>query len=491
MPRFINRALVVLVVVAAVATTWILWHTRDRNRGYTVDIRLRPRDGGRSDALRVGFGRETITPDLSRTVWLAGFATGRRATAVHDDLWAVAAVVDDGEHRVGLVVLDAIGLFHDDVVTIRRRVADSTPLDYLVVASTHNHSTPDLMGLWGPRAGFSGVDAAYRRRVIESAARAAVAAAADLSVTRLSLLEIPLAPEGLVADSRDPQVFDATLRMMHFTRPDGSTIGSVINWADHPETLWADNTEITSDFPGYLRTALERGISVDSLPPVAGLGGIHVYVNGAIGGLMTTNPETGVVDPFDRQIYQPPSHQKARAVGRRLASTILKALAAEPVPETTPRLTVTARTIELALDNPLFRLASAVGTIDRGQPRWNHIRSEIALITLGEASIACIPGELYPEIANGGIAHPDGADFEVTPQEVPPIRDLMPGRIKFLFGLANDEVGYIIPKSEWDDRAPWLYGSSERHYGEISSPGPETGPLLHTAFKRLVAEAGL
>jgi hypothetical protein len=161
------------------------------------------------------------------------------------------------------------------------------------------------------------------------------------------------------------------------------------------------------------------------------------------------------------------------------------------VPETTPRLTVTARTTELALDNPLFRLASAVGTIDRGQPKWNHLRSEIALITLGEASIACIPGELYPEIANGGIAHPDGADFEVTPQEVPPIRDLMPGRIKLLFGLANDEVGYIIPKSEWDDRAPWLYGSSERHYGEINSLGPETGPLLHTAFKRLVAEAGL
>ena len=52
----------------------------------------------------------------------------------------------------------------------------------------------------------------------------------------------------------------------------------------------------------------------------------------------------------------------------------------------------------------------------------------------------------------------------------------MPGRVKFLVGLANDEVGYIIPKSEWDDAAPWLYGAPERHYGEINSLGPETAP---------------
>ena len=119
-------------------------------------------------------------------------------------LWAVAIVIDDGEHRVGLVALDAIGLFHDDVVAIRRRVAESTALDYLIVTSTHNHSTPDLMGLWGPRAGFSGVDDGYRRRVIDPPPAAAAAAAADLAPARLSLNEIPLPTDGLVADSRRP-----------------------------------------------------------------------------------------------------------------------------------------------------------------------------------------------------------------------------------------------------------------------------------------------
>jgi len=26
--------------------------------------------------------------------------------------------------------------------------------------------------------------------------------------------------------------------------------------------------------------------------------------------------------------------------------------------------------------------------------------------------------------------------------------------------LANDAIGYIIPKSEWDNEAPWIYGET-------------------------------
>jgi hypothetical protein len=410
---------------------------------------------------------------------------------VHDDLWAVAAVVDDGTRRIGLVALDAIGLFHDDVIAIRRRVPAELGIDYIIVTATHNHSAPDLMGLWGPRTGQSGVDPAYRDLVIAAAANSIIAAAAVAAPARLALNEIALPTEGLVADSRDPQVFDATLRLMHFTSPsDGSTIGTIVNWADHPETTWADNTEITADFPGYLRDILENGIRVGDERVVSGLGGMHVYVNGAIGGLMTTDPATTVADVFTGQDYGPPSHDKARAVGRRLGEAILTTLMARPsAPETQPQIGVMARTIELRLDNPLFRLASAAGIIDRGQPHWNRVRSEVALVTIGDASIACVPGELYPEIANGGIVRPAGADFDIAPIELPPLREMMPGRVKFLFGLANDEVGYIIPKSEWDDRAPWLFGAPTRLYGEINSLGPETGPAIHQAFRDLIRAA--
>lgn len=481
-----------MLLVAAASSGWVLWHTRDRTPGYALDQRVRPGTDVTDPPLAVGFGRATITPDLSRTVWLAGFANGRRATAVHDDLWATAIVIDDGAHRVALAALDAIGLFHDDVVAIRAKVAPRAAIDYVIVASTHNHSTPDLMGLWGPRAGFTGVDPAYRAHVIDATVDAIVAAFTARTPARVGFAEVPLSPAGLVADSRDPQVFDATLRLMHVTDPaDGHTLGSIVNWADHPETPWADNTEVTADFPGYLRDALEHGVVMDGRTALPALGGVHLYVNGAIGGLMTTNPGTTVEDPFTSERYTAPSHDKARAVGRRLADAVVTLVkdGGETV-EARPTLSVTARTLELALDNPLFRLASAAGTIDRGQPHWNRLRTEIAVVTVGASTWLCVPGELYPEIANGGITHPDGADFDVAPVEVPPLRSLMPGRVKFLIGLANDEVGYIIPKSEWDDRAPWLYGAAERHYGEINSLGPDTAPALHEAIKTLLADAG-
>ena len=100
--------------------------------------------------------------------------------------------------------------------------------------------------------------------------------------------------------------------------------------------------------------------------------------------------------------------------------------------------------------NKLFLAAEYLGLIDRGQMHWRTMRTEVALLTIGEVGVACVPGEIYPEVVNGGIERAPGGDFDIAPVEVPPLRELMPGRIKFVFGLANDELGYIIPKSEWN-----------------------------------------
>jgi hypothetical protein len=482
--RILVRVAIALLVLLASMGAWVVWNLRDLNPGSEFSLLVRAKATS-APTLRVGFGRRTINPDLARTVWLAGFGHGRAATAIHDDLYAVASVIDDGEHRVGIVALDAIGFFHDEVLAVRRAVGSSARLDYTIVASTHNHSTPDLLGIWGPGMFRSGIDPEYRRQVVDAAAAALRDAAGAIAAAAVSFVEIPLDPAGLVADTRDPQVFDATLRLMHFTAPEGTTIGSIVNWANHPETPWSRNTEVTADFPGYLRDALANGVTLAG-KRVEGLGGTHLYVNGAIGGLMTTNPATTVVDPFDGRAYSAPSHDKARAVGHRLAAAIFDALRTRATsPQSDARLAIAARTIELKMDNQLFRLASALGLFGRGQPRLNHVRSEVAMLTFGDAAIACVPGELYPEIANGGIVHPSGADFSGEPAEVPSLRELMPGRVKFLIGLANDEVGYIIPRSEWDAEPPWLFGAPSRHYGEINSLGPGTGPAIHAALREL------
>jgi hypothetical protein len=234
-----------------------------------------------------------------------------------------------------------------------------------------------------------------------------------------------------------------------------------------------------------LREALEKGVVIDGRVALSGLGGTHLFINGAIGGLITTSGKVTVTDPFTGTTYAPPSHDKSRALGWQLAARLAPVLS-HPAPATNRMaLAIHAHTLEIPVRNWAFFAAPMLGLLDRGHASWLKLRTEVALVRLGDASIVCVPGEIYPEIVNGGIERAPGGDFACDPVEVPPLRELMPGRVKFVFGLANDEIGYIIPKSEWDQKPPYLYGAERGVYGEINSLGPECAPTLHAAFRAL------
>jgi hypothetical protein len=104
--------------------------------------------------------------------------------------------------------------------------------------------------------------------------------------------------------------------------------------------------------------------------------------------------------------------------------------------------------------------------------------------------MAIIPGELYPELAIGGVENPPdaGADFPKAPIE-PLIFDQLPEfKYKLVFGLSNDMLGYIIPKRQWDREPPYCYGKPGPQYGEINSCGPEAAPIICEAFRKLAAD---
>ena len=82
---------------------------------------------------------------------------------------------------------------------------------------------------------------------------------------------------------------------------------------------------------------------------------------------------------------------------------------------------------------------------------------------IGQGYVAVTPLQmamLAAEIANGGIVRPTGADFDVEPVEVPAIRAFMPGRVKFLVGLANDEVSAKADATAIAEKQPFaVWGS--------------------------------
>lgn len=514
--RFLAKALfggvLLVLTLATLLFARAAWVFRDRVAGYSLKVAIDARNSAAAPKpLRVGFGRENITPAVGPNlppVWMAGFSNDHPATGVHDDLFAVATALDDGHSRIGLVVLDAIGFFHDDVVAVRQAVPADAKFDYVIVCATHNHSTPDLMGLWGPTLKLgkvnlpklgkvdlelprSGVDPAYRARVIAAAVKALTDAGKALQPAKVALHELKVNPAGLVKDTRQPEVFDADLRMMLFTHPEsGAVLGSIVGWGNHPETPWSGNTELTADFPGVIRDSLEKGVIYDGQTKLRGLGGTHVFVNACVGGLMTTHPSTTVHDPFLNQDFAKPSHDKTRAVGNSLVKMLLERIASSNAPSTaTAPIGVQAHTLELPLANEGFFAAGMLGLLERGHSRFGHMRTEVAFLTVGDASIACIPGEIYPELVNGGVVRAPGGDYDIEPLEIPPLRELMPGKVKFVFGLANDEIGYIIPKSEWDQQPPYLFHAKGAPYGEVNSVGPETAFLLHSAMRELISAA--
>ena len=513
MNRWFKGFLFFFISLILLLLAYFYFNVRDRHPGYNVDIFIRNES---LTTLKVGFSAVSITPEIVDRwtdvnkdakfnpgdgdtfedlngngkfdpIWIAGFGQKRAANGVHDKLWARTMVVDDGQSRIAITAIDAIGFMNDDILDVRKLISTEAAITYSVISSTHTHEAPDLLGLWGENIFTSGVNPEYLADVKRKTALSIDEATRNLTPAKLKLAINPNDAIALVKDTRMPMVFDEGLRMLQaISIETGETLGTLVAWADHPETLWSDNLLISSDFPHYVREGIENGVySHDSLIH-EGLGGVAVYLNGAIGGLMTTHPSLKVMDNFTGEIYKEPTYEKTKAQGDFLAYLGLKALDSSDYIVEKAGISIRAKSINLKFQNPLFRIGALLGLLDRGMNGWMQIRSEIAVFSIGPAHFVTVPGEIYPEIINGGIEAPDGQDYEIEPVEVPHIRSQMKGDFKFVLGMASDMVGYIIPKSQWDEQAPFTYGKEGGWYGEENSLGPETVPKIHRELGKLL-----
>jgi len=93
--------------------------------------------------LYAGVGETNITPPPD--VWMAGYSLrSSPAVGVHDDLFARALVLDDGEFRMGLVAMDLVSLDFELVQRIREGVSAQAgiPGEALLLNATHTHGGP-------------------------------------------------------------------------------------------------------------------------------------------------------------------------------------------------------------------------------------------------------------------------------------------------------------------------------------------------------------
>jgi len=453
-------------------------------------------------------------------IWMGGFDGDHPLLGKHDDIWARAVVLRTGEVTVALVSLDLVGFFNNHVDQIRKQVADKAKkhgIDYVLVASTHAHEGPDTMGQWGPQANGvplkTGVDPKLFAHILSQASKAVVTAADKMKKATLTAGSVETGREGFFRDGRDPQIFDTELVALRFAEASGDkTIATLVNWANHPEVLSDTNNYLTSDFPHYLRKAMEEAIpAAGSAAKLPALGGTSIFFPGALGCLMT--PLRVKVKDRAGKVHDKSNWDKSEALGINLAVKAREALAkGEKI--SAPVISAWVKPIKLPVENAMFQMVMGLKIFDRPTYDYNpnlpidktnqpKIKTEIAVIRVGPVTFFSMPGEAAPETLVGGYDGSKSYGIKIVdpnnknPPKLtkapkgPYLKARVPGKYKFFLGLGNDEIGYIVPAYNFVlGSPPYMDEAPGDHYTETNSLGPQTEPLLLKYYGELLKHVG-
>lgn len=370
-------------------------------------------------------------------VWLAGYRGDRWAKGVHDDLWVRALVLTEDRTAVLFISLDLVGYLFDEVDRVKEEIHKQFGIEssHVLIASTHDHSGPDAIGLWGP-GGKSGKDADYLKLLRERTLLCVKQAIANQKPARLAFAKIHYGDP--IEDSRPPKVIDDLLLSMRAVDEQGQTIATLVNYAMHAEVLNESNRMITADYPGVLRDALEDKY-----------GGTALFFAADLGGMQS---------PF--VFFH--SFWSCKNIGRAIAWKVIESQRVPSFPEI-GAISVESKKILMPVDNPRFQMAIKNGLFGETSKFTKQeggkifLPSELSVVRIGPAIFIAIPGEAFPELGNI-------------------IKEKIKSDFPFLIGLCNNEIGYIMPKEEWRDGG----------YEESMSLGPETGGQLVTAIEELI-----
>ena len=423
--------------------------------------------------LRVGAAKRTLDPTVEVAppdgqVFLGGYGLGavRRSTGVlGSGAWARAFVVDDGRAAIALVESDNQGAFaayelgRGEVgdIDIARAVEALRPglrADHIVIASDHSHAGQDLIGVWGgvpneylayvKAQTVAAIVAAYDARefadlwvgsvggvVSADATSVLTSQFDDSSCTPAPTPEDPghtTLPCSEPGDFPDWDLVDDSVRVLRATRPDGSTIATLVNFAAHSTVMGSGNRLISADWPGPTGEKVE-----------VALGGTAVVMPAANGRTQPERPSGS--DP-----------EKLDAYSSTIASLALEA-AADAVQVVGDEVAAKKRLIFEAADNAALLLLDFAGQagclvtpslcapIMRAKaPPWqdgNVIGTVVSALRVGDVLLTGTPGEPYPQVAFGIQRAVDAG--------APGLADVSH---HFLFSLADDQLGYLIAPTE-------------------------------------------
>jgi len=431
--------------------------------------------------LRVGTAAVKINPPLGTP--MAGYYHARGSQGVLDDLYAKAAVLDDGQTKVAFVVCDLISLPRGTVLESRRLIEEKTriPGGHVMISATHTHTGPALAressrddmdgGSSKPAKTYTGqLPTHIAQAVAEAHARLAPARAAYAreSEHRLAFCRRFWMKDGTVGWNpgklnpntiRPVGPIDPEVGVVYFDTADQKPLLTYVDFAMHSDTTGGQLT--SADYPG----ALARRLAECKGPEM-----LTLFANGTCGNLNHIN-----VQWADRQ-HGP---DEANRLGTILAAAVMKAyMDLKPAVDTTLR--VRSEVLQLPLPKVTdeeLRVAREIAgqgskakfmdqvqsykALDVAARQGKPLEVEVQVVSLGkDLAWVSTPGEVFVEI---GLS----------------IKAASPFRQTHVVELANGSVGYIPHRSAY----------AEGNYEVVSARCAEgSGEMLVTAAVRMLAE---
>jgi hypothetical protein len=443
-------------------------------------------------AFRIGFAKESVDPPAADvaagTFHLGGYGilptrptTGPMVLpdGTPEHLYARAMAIVNAQGKALLLAdIENQGTFAAykqcacGIWDVRRQVAADThvPVDSIVVNSDHSHSGPDLVGLWG------GVPVDYLQLVHDQTVRAleeALSGAVPAKLLAGSSTPVMPAPDrgGYVKGSATPgeelvhsqftkdaltghddAAVDTQLRVLQAVTPSGKLLGTLLNYAGHATTTGSENLRYSADWPGWVATKTEQALG----EPVA------VTMVADVGRSQPPRPYSAT--PCGAGFRGGCDADKLDTYSRILLPFVVSALSgARPVTsdEIANREVFTRET---AINAALLGVSysgevpvNGYGAYRAATPPWatgDLIGTFVSAHRVGDLLLTAAPGEAYPDIR-----------FALQ-------RSVRGASLVFTFGLANDQLGYLIaPTSEYG----WITASQPGNDNSFFNVSPAYG----------------
>jgi len=431
--------------------------------------------------LRVGAAAVKITPPAGTP--MAGYYYERGSQDVIDDLYAKAAVLDDGSTKVALVVCDIITLPRKTVLEARGLIEQQTgiPGGNVMMSATHTHTGPALARDSARDDLDRGSSEPARNYTTELPKR--IAQAVTEANGKLAAVQVSYAKEcehrlsfnrrfwmrdgtvGWNPGKLNPNIIrpagpiDPEVGVVYFESTDKKPVLTYVNFAMHADTT--GGVRISADYPGVLARRLADYKGPDMMT---------LFANGTCGNINHFNVNWG--SPQTRP-------EEAARLGTILAGSVLKAyMDLKPITDTTLRVrsevlelppakvspedVQEAKAIVAKKDQAKFmEQVKAYKVLDVEGRQGKPLEVEVQIITMGDTlAWVSLPGEIFVEL---GLSIKAASPFAQT----------------HIAELANGSIGYIPNRSAY----------AEGNYEVVSARCAEgSGELLvQAALKMLQA----